>query len=90
MLAQERNDALAGILKDNQGILMLESEDALAALNELGYDFTEGELTEFAAAMKASGQGELDFEQLGNVAGGIFNAICTGSHTTGSLNLACW
>lgn len=76
MLTIERAEALTNFLKSDptraEKLFGKEPEDALKEINTNGFDFSIDELNEYCAEFKAVViQGELDENQLENVAGGV-------------------
>lgn len=76
MLTVERAEALTDFLKSDiaraEELFGKEPEEALKIINANGFDFSIDELNEYCAEFKAVvSQGELDEDQLENVAGGI-------------------
>ena len=75
-MTQERVNAIAAVLNadEDRAKKLVEMEPAAAAeaLKAEGYDFTADELAEFGDILsKANQSGELDADQLDEVAGGI-------------------
>ncbi len=75
-MTQERVNAIAEVLNadEDRAKKLVEMEPAAAAeaLKAEGYDFTADELIEFGKILsKANQSGELDSDQLDDVAGGI-------------------
>lgn len=81
-LTVERADLISKVLSENiaraKELLQMDPALALTTINELGYDFTAEELTEYGKALKVvAANGELDAEDLDNVTGGgAFLTIC--------------
>ena len=76
MLTKERAEILNNYLSADaakaEALLNLEPEEALAQINAAGFDYTIEELMDFAKALKlAKADGELDVEDLDDVAGGL-------------------
>ncbi len=78
MMNDERVQKLTDYLSsDTERMLKLfdlEAEEAVAQINAEGYDFTVEELKSFAEAMESvsnKNEGELDADDLENVAGGV-------------------
>ena len=84
MLTQERADMISQFLASDQerakGLLNLEPEQALEKINSMGNDFTLSELDEYCKALKlAITDGELNTDELENVAGGVAGTIAVGA-----------
>lgn len=89
MLTQERADILTNYLSADvnktEALLGMEPADALAEINAAGYDFTVEELNAYAQALKfAKAGGELNTEELENVAGG-FGLVAAGLCIVGGI-----
>lgn len=85
MLTNERAETLTNFLTSDperaQRLLEADVDVALQEINDAGYDFTTDELNEYCSAFKAAvTQGELNVEQLENVAGGV---VVTGAMVAG-------
>ena len=95
MLTQERALILNNYLSDDaakaETLLNLEPAEALAKINADGFDFTLEELMDFAKAVAfAKANGELNAEDLENVAGGlgiVAALLCVGGGIV--LGIAC-
>lgn len=81
MLTNERAELIAKYLTDNQerakALLELSAEEAAAKINADGFDFSVDEIREFGQQLQMiadaqSKNGELNAEDLENVAGGAF------------------
>lgn len=76
-MEQERMEALSKLLLEDEErareLLAMKAEDALARINALGHDFTVEELGAYAEAQAQAAlpEGELEAEDLENVAGGL-------------------
>ena len=95
MLTQERADILTNFLSADtakaEALLNLEPADALSQINAAGFDFTIDELMDYAKALKiAKGDGELNADELDDVAGG-FGLVAAGCCIVGGviLGIAC-
>lgn len=80
MLTQERADMITGYLGEDEiraeEIFSLELEEALEKMNADGNDFTLEELKEYEKALEAmTADGELDADELDNVAGGLVTTV---------------
>lgn len=92
MMTEERAQKLAEVLSSDsdqlEKLFDMDVNETVAQINAGGYDFTADELKEFAEAMvtvsektKGNGNGELDAEELDNVAGGFL--------TVGTVSCVC-
>lgn len=91
MLTQERADILTNFLSADaaraEALLNMEPAEALEQINAAGFDFTLEELNDYARALKmAQTNGELDPEELENVAGG-FGLVSAGLCIAGGIVL---
>ena len=82
MLTQERADVLTNYLtadaERGQALLDMEPAEAMERINADGYDFNLEEINEYARALKmAQAGGELNAEELDDVAGG-FGVLAAG------------
>lgn len=85
-MTQERANVLTDYLSKDvelaQALLNMEPAEALTKINSAGYDYTLEELNDYAHALKAAkAKGELNLDELDNVAGGFglgAAALCIG------------
>jgi hypothetical protein len=82
MITRERAEILTNFLNSDHGrakeLLMLEPIEALARINDFGYDFTLDEIKAYGKTLDAESShemGEMDIDALDAVAGGAVDTV---------------
>lgn len=105
MLTKERKDLITAYLSTNEehtkALFNMMPDEAVVQINANGYDFTVDEIREYGENLKRlaeAGDGELNAEDLENVAGGlgtlailaIYGAVAAGGFGVGVCAYKGW